>query len=88
MKEALATQPAGLPQTTLQEVIGIDLGDRWSRFCVLDQAGNVKEEARVPTTSAGFAATFGTRQRSWMVIEVGGSEKRGRLQRSVIRECA
>ena len=34
--------------TTL--TIGIDLGDRFSHFCVLDGAGEILEEGRVRTT--------------------------------------
>ena len=31
--------------------IGVDLGDRWSRFCVLDENGEVCEEGRIATTT-------------------------------------
>ena len=31
-------------------VIGLDLGDRWSRYCMLDNAGVVLEENRVRST--------------------------------------
>jgi transposase len=31
--------------------IGLDLGDRWSFYCVLDEAGKVILEQKVPTTS-------------------------------------
>ncbi|HEV3480897.1 MAG TPA: transposase [Candidatus Acidoferrales bacterium] len=71
MNQTLVTASICSSATPSKDVIGIDLGDRWSRFCVLDQAGSVKEESRVQTTSGGFAATFGTRPRSRMVIEVG-----------------
>jgi transposase len=71
MDQSVATQPAFSSQTHPVEVIGIDLGDRWSRFCALDAAGNVKEEGRVQTTSMGFAAAFGTLPRTRIVIEVG-----------------
>lgn len=34
---------SGVPEMT----IGIDLGDRYSRFCVLDESGEIVEEGRV-----------------------------------------
>jgi transposase len=30
--------------------IGLDLGDRWSSYCVLDEAGKIILEQKVPTT--------------------------------------
>lgn len=53
MRQTLATAPTHLPSSMAREVIEIDLGDRWSRDCVLDQAGTVVEEDRVrPTPEA------------------------------------
>jgi len=31
--------------------IGVDLGDRYSRVCVLDEEGEVCEEGRIATTA-------------------------------------
>lgn len=36
-------------------VIGLDLGDRWSRCCVLDDAGAVLEEDRLRSHAEGAA---------------------------------
>lgn len=72
MKQTLATVPACSPSTHPREVIGIDLGDRWSRYCVVDQAGTVAEEDRVRTTAEAFAAKFGELPVTRIVIEVGG----------------
>src|SRR3954447_747892 len=33
--------------------IGVDLGDKASRYCVLNGAGEVKEEGNVPTSKKG-----------------------------------
>ena len=54
-----------------REVIGIDLGDRWSRYCVLDQAGKVTEKDRIRTTPQALAAIFGKLPPTRIVIEVG-----------------
>ena len=32
-----------------QLTIGVDLGDRWSFYCVLDEAGKIILEQKVPT---------------------------------------
>jgi transposase len=42
--------------------IGLDLGDRTSHFCILDEAGNVILEHNLPTTPKGIEQVFG---RSW-----------------------
>ena len=34
--------------------IGLDLGDRWSYYCVLDEAGEVLLEQKVATTPEGM----------------------------------
>lgn len=51
--------------------IGIDLGDRWSHVCVLDEQGEVLEESRIPTTRKALAARFGGALASRVVIETG-----------------
>jgi transposase len=51
--------------------IGMDLGDRNSRCCVLDQAGDIVEERSIPTTRKGLLAYFGPKRRCRVAIEVG-----------------
>jgi transposase len=51
--------------------IGVDLGDRRSRVCVLDPEGEVVEEATIPTTCAAFEHKFGALRPSRVVIETG-----------------
>jgi hypothetical protein len=71
MKHTLATAPICSPSTQPREVIGIDLGDRWSRYCLVDQAGMVVEEDRVRTTPEALTARFGELPATRTVIEVG-----------------
>ena len=33
-----------------ERTIGIDLGDKYSHFCVLDNTGSIIEEGRIATT--------------------------------------
>ena len=51
--------------------IGLDLGDRSSRYCVLDEHGEVLSEGSVATTKKGFAQVFGSMPRSRVALEVG-----------------
>jgi len=39
--------------------IGVDLGDRWSFYCVLDEAGKIILEQKVSTTPEAMKQTFG-----------------------------
>ena len=38
--------------------IGVDLGDRWSFYCVLDEAGKIILEQKLPTTPDAVKQTF------------------------------
>ena len=38
--------------------IGMDLGDKYSRLCVLDEHGDVCEETRIPTTRRAIEKRF------------------------------
>ena len=51
--------------------IGLDLGDRNSRYCILDEAGEVIAEGSVASTKKGLAQVFGSKPRSRMALEVG-----------------
>jgi transposase len=51
--------------------IGLDLGDRWWFYCVLDEAGKVILEQKVPTTPEGMKQTFARIPRSLMALETG-----------------
>ena len=51
--------------------IGLDLGDRTSCYCILDELGNVILERSVPTTSSGIGQAFGKMPRSRIALETG-----------------
>src|SRR6266849_6487060 len=51
--------------------IGVDLGDRWSFYCVLDEAGKIILEQKVPTTPEAMKQTFGKIPRSLIALETG-----------------
>src|SRR6202163_2699160 len=51
--------------------IGLDLGDRTSHYCMLDEAGNVILERSLPTTSSGKRQAFGRIARYRIALETG-----------------
>jgi|ERR1700758_2821946 len=51
--------------------IGLDLGDRWSWYCVLDEAGSVRLEQRLSTTPKAMKEAFGGMRRSRIALETG-----------------
>jgi transposase len=51
--------------------IGMDLGDRNSRYCLLSNEGEILGEGQVATTKAGMIETFGSLGRVRIAIEVG-----------------
>jgi len=51
--------------------IGLDLGDRWSWYCVLDEAGEVIGEQKVGTTPKTIGEAFGAMPRSRVALETG-----------------
>ena len=53
------------------QTVGMDLGDKTSRYCVLDQAGAIQKEGSTPTTKKGMTQTFAQMARSRVSIEVG-----------------
>src|ERR1700734_3457147 len=51
--------------------IGLDLGDRWSWYCVLDEAGEVVLEQKVATKPKAMKEVFGGMPRSRLALETG-----------------
>ena len=54
-----------------QLTIGMDLGDRWSFYCVLDESGEVILEEKLPTTPEAMKQTFARMPRSRIALETG-----------------
>src|ERR1700722_16459757 len=51
--------------------IGVDLGDRWSFYCVLEEAGKIILEQKVATAPEAMKQTFGKIPRSLIALETG-----------------
>ena len=60
--------------------IGLDLGDRWSFYCVLDEAGKILVEQKVATTPEAMKQTFGKIPRSLIAMETGTHSPRVRME--------
>jgi transposase len=74
MKKHNAAKSPGRKQTNRPSgrmTIGMDLGDRTSRYCVLNEAGEVTAERSVATTKKAMLQRFGAAQRCRIAIEVG-----------------
>ena len=54
-----------------QLTIGLDLGDRWSFYCVLNELGEVLREEKLPTTPDAMKRTFEKVPASRIVLETG-----------------
>ena len=57
--------------TTGKLTIGLDLGDRTTRYCILNEAGEVVSEGPLATTQAGFDSLFAKMPASRIALEVG-----------------
>jgi transposase len=55
------------PKTT----IGLDVGDKYTQLCVLDDAGEVAEEGRVRTTETALVGRFSAMAAARVVLEAG-----------------
>lgn len=66
-----AVQSATAPQPHAGNTIGMDLGDHWSRYCVLEASGAIVEEDRVRTTADAMREKFGKLDPARVVIAAG-----------------
>lgn len=51
--------------------VGLDLGDRYSRYCLLNGEGEVVEEGRIQSTETAFRRHFEGQQRQRIAVECG-----------------
>ena len=72
MKKTITVQACQNELSKQQKLtIGLDLGDRWSFYCVLDEAGQVILEQKLPTTPEAMKQTFGKIPQSLIALETG-----------------
>src|SRR6476646_3217492 len=66
---AVVKQSRNISRQTL--TIGLDLGDRNSWYCVVDEAGQIQLEQRVRTNGKALREVFGAMPRSRVALETG-----------------
>jgi transposase len=72
-KDSISVGPRRV-RTRIQKrrfTIGMDLGDRSSRYCLLDEQGEVVLEGSMATTKRGLNQVFGALPRCRVALEVG-----------------
>jgi transposase len=67
-KSKTSTGSGGHPERC---TIGIDLGDRFSAFCVLDAAGEIVAEGKLRTTTAALDQYFSSQAPARVALEAG-----------------
>ena len=55
----------------VSEIVGLDLGDRYSQFCLVNRQGEVVERGRVATTATAMRKQFEGRGTSRVALEAG-----------------
>ena len=65
----VAKQSRNISQQKL--TIGLDLGDRNSWYCVLDESGQIQREQRVRTNATALREVFGEMAHSRIALEIG-----------------
>jgi len=66
---AAVKQSRNFSQSNL--TIGLDLGDRSSCYCVLDESGRIVMEQKVSTTAKALQAALGAMPRCRIALETG-----------------
>jgi transposase len=65
------TRTAKTKSTQERVTSGMDLGDKTSRYCMLNNEGEILREGQVTTTKAGMVEGFGSLGQTRIAIEVG-----------------
>jgi len=71
MNKDLQRTEHNAPTPGNQKTIGIDLGDRWSRYCILGGDGQIVEEDRIPTSTDALERAFKKMSATRVVVETG-----------------
>ena len=72
MKKSSKKQRGGVgAESRPEKVVGLDLGDRHSHYCMLTVAGEVMEEGRIQTNTAALEKHFGSEPRMRIALEAG-----------------
>jgi transposase len=70
-KRSISTKSPKPRKGVRRETVGMDLGDKTSRFCLLDEEGQVLQEGSVATSKKAMGEWFGRLGRCRVALEVG-----------------
>jgi transposase len=70
-KVSIAATEQGRNISPQRLTIGLDLGDRNSWYCVVDEAGQIRLKQRVRTNAKALQEVFGAMPRSRIALEIG-----------------
>jgi transposase len=70
-KSSTVVEARGKKILEKQLTVGLDLGDRYSCYCVLDEAGEIALEQKLPTTPEAMKKIFARMSRSRVAMETG-----------------
>jgi transposase len=71
MKKISKKQRAIAAESKPAKVVGLDLGDRYSHYCMLTSTGELLEEGRLQSTAAALEKQFGNEPRMRITLETG-----------------
>jgi transposase len=71
MKKSSTSKAANNKNFQQKLTVGLDLGDRSSWYCMLDEAGEVVSENKLGTTAKTVKEVFAAMPRSRMALETG-----------------
>jgi transposase len=71
MKKTIKKQTVVAVESKPEKVVGLDLGDRYSHYCMLTNTGELMEEGRIQSTAAALEKQFGGEQRMRIALETG-----------------
>ena len=67
----LATKKSARRVLVGATTVGVDLGDQWSHYCILDEDGEITEECRFRTSERGVAKRFEEMDHARVAMEAG-----------------
>jgi transposase len=71
MKQFWKKQPRSRVNSKPERIAGLDLGDRYSHYCVLTRDAELVEEGRLQSTEAVLGKQFGNEPRMRVALEAG-----------------
>lgn len=71
MKKISKKQRAFAAESKPEKIVGLDLGDRYSHYCMLTASGELMEEGRIRSTIAALEKQFANEPRMRIALETG-----------------